>query len=342
VATTSPNSWSSLWPPPPRDEFETFGRDWYPRLVGTLVVCGFTPVAAVALVQATVRRAVRGGFAGGSDACRLLAEEVLERAGRARAAGQVVAPHLIQAGDDPVAAAAAAQPLRERLATVAAQALGLRSRAARPEVLAFALGARAPWEPDDGRPLLSRVVLAAVDRHAPVPDPDLLGRELSRRRRSLVIVGIALAVAMVVAVIVVAAVATRSSSSSSSSSDGAAAAATQGITEWVAVLDVGPSAFALYPGVQALEPVVGPYVFTDRWVCYTGFPSDGVEAATAAAATAAGGGGGDWFLGLGATDRSQLDRVIAAAGRAPLLEARVTQSCAPPPPDHAGTIVVNP
>jgi hypothetical protein len=247
-----------------------------------------------------------------------------------------VAPHLIQAGDDPVAAAAAAQPLQERLATVAAQALGVRSRAARPDVLAFALGARAPWEPDDGRPLLSAAVLAAVDRHAPAPDPDLLGRELSRRRRSLVAVGIALAVAIVVAVVVVAVLATRSSS------DGATPAASQGISEWVAVLDVGPSAAALYPGVRALEPAVGPYVFTDRWACYAGFPSDGIRAATAAAATSAGGGGSDWFLGLGATDRGQLDRLVTAAGRPPLLTARVTQSCAPPPPDGAGPVVVNP
>jgi hypothetical protein len=90
------------------------------------------------------------------------------------------------------------------------------------------------------------------------------------------------------------------------------------IRQWVAVLDVGDNARELYPRAQTVGEIAGVYVFVDRWVCYSGFPSGTPK------------GEGQWFLGVAATDRSTVDGIVARLGQAPLAEAQVEQGCAPP------------
>ncbi len=89
------------------------------------------------------------------------------------------------------------------------------------------------------------------------------------------------------------------------------------IRQWVAVLDVGPSAPALYTQAAAVGKVAGVYVFVDRWACYSGFPAGTSRA------------GGDWILGVAATDRTVVDGIVARLGQTPVVEAEVEQGCAP-------------
>jgi hypothetical protein len=96
------------------------------------------------------------------------------------------------------------------------------------------------------------------------------------------------------------------------------------ITEWVAVLDVGPDARSLYAGAADVGKVAGVYVFVDRWACYDGFPVDAAH------------GRGDWFLGVGAADRSIVDGIVQRLDRTPLAYAQVQQGC-PLPTDVPST-----
>jgi len=61
--------------------------------------------------------------------------------------------------------------------------------------------------------------------------------------------------------------------------------------------------------------VAGVYVFVDRWACYDGFPP-GVPRDR-----------GDWFLGVGAADRSVVDGIVQRLARTPLAYAQVQQGC---------------
>jgi len=91
------------------------------------------------------------------------------------------------------------------------------------------------------------------------------------------------------------------------------------IRQWVAVLSVGPDARSLYAAAADVGKVAGVYVFVDRWACYEGFPDGAKPSAD------------EWFLGLAAPDRSTVDGIVAALGRAPIVEAEVDQGCALPP-----------
>jgi hypothetical protein len=210
--------------------------------------------------------------------------------------------------DDVVAAAVAGLPWRERLATLAH--LGLDDDTlgrGRPDVVAAAVGG------DDSA--AAEAVAEAIEAAAPAPDPGLLPRlQREVRRRQHWSAAIAVAAVVVIGIVVVLLV-------RRDSGQGAGATPPAQITQWVAVLDVGPDAFALYPEVREVGQVAGVYVFTDRWDCYEGFPGREVTEQD------------DWFLGIGAQEKAVVDDLVQRLGRTPSVEARVRQTCVSPAPD---------
>jgi hypothetical protein len=278
-------------------DFADFGRLVYPRLVGTLVLCGMAPDAAVAHVQAIVRRETREGLDGGTEATRLVVQRSLETA---------TPPPVSRAPADAVEEALAPLVWSERLATVGRIALGDMAATVRKLPAPVALDAL-----DDGQ------VRAAVDARGPAPDPELRARLRSHSVRRVLKVAIPVLLVVLVVIIVFTVLAARSPGRSESDR----------ITEWVAVLDVGPDARSLYARAADVGKVAGVYVFVDRWACYDGFSA------------AAPRDRGDWFLAVGAPDRSVVEGIVQQLGRTPLTVARVEQGCAPPPPPTEVTAV---
>jgi hypothetical protein len=271
-------------------DFLDFGRLVYPRLVGTLVLCGMGEEAAVALIEAVVRREVREGLASGTEGTRLVVQKVLEKA---------VPPPVTRAPVDDVERALAPLPWGVRLATVSEPVLGANAGAV-----------RKLSPPDPGR-VPPEVLIAAVDARAPSPRPDLLRGLVRGSVRRWLKVAIPVAAVFVVGVIVVSIIVARASGRSGGGAT---------ITEWVAVLDVGPSARALYPAGAEVGKVAGVYMFVDRWACYDGFPP-GTPTDR-----------GDWFLGVAASDKVVVDDILERLGRTPVVLAQVEQGC-PLPPD---------
>jgi hypothetical protein len=173
-------------------DFNDFGMGVYPRLVGTLVLCGEDPASAAARVQKTVWRNVQGGLAGGREAGTLVVQEVLETARPPKPAREP---------SDPVEAAVAKLPWRNRLATVSHLALGVDTPGAETHRLAGYLSLY------PGSDELVARISAAVDARAPAPDPDLirrLGRHARNRRIRIGILAGLVVVALVVLVILLA------------------------------------------------------------------------------------------------------------------------------------------
>jgi hypothetical protein len=276
-------------------DFADFGRVVYPRLVGSLVLCGMEPAAATAHVEAIVQREVRAGLAGGTDATRLVVQRVLETA---------VPPPVSRGPADDVERALAPLPWGVRLSTVGTIALGDLTATVRTlDPPATLVGV------DDTQ------VRAAVEARAPAPDPDLRQRLRRRSLRRVLKVAVPIAIIVLAVLIVASILAARSAGRSPSAGT---------ITEWVAVLDVGPDARSLYGRAADVGKVAGVYVFVDRWACYDGFPAGTPHE------------GGDWFLGVGAAERSVVDDIVARLGQAPLVFAEVRQGC-PLPTDVPST-----
>ncbi len=289
------------------DPLREFGEWSYPRLVGTLAAAGMPLAEADAFVRRVLRRNLRLGLEGGSEFGAFVRAEVLDRArpprlDRARPPREEATP----AG----AVALALHPLawRERLATLATLVLGDdRLGPGRPDVLAGL----------DGDP--ATIAREAVDAVAPPGDGELVPSvraSLARRRRWTAVV--TAAIVLVLIVIAVLSLSRTRAGSRRGPAPGPQAASGQ----WVAVVRFGPDAFALYPDVARLGQIIGVYAFTDRWACYSGRPH-GVVAK------------GPWFLGIAADDRAQLERLVKQAAVTPITEARLRQTCLPPPPDSA-------
>jgi hypothetical protein len=172
-----------------RTDFDEFGMWVYPRLVGTLVLCGDDAAAAAARVQKAVWRNVQGGLAGGREAGTLVVKEVLERSRP---------PPAERAPVDAVEAAVAKLPWRNRLATVSHLALGVDTPGVEDHRLAGYLG----LFPGSGE--LGPRVMSAVDARAPAADPDLVTRVRRHARRRRIHIGIV--VALVMAALIVAAI----------------------------------------------------------------------------------------------------------------------------------------
>jgi hypothetical protein len=145
------------------------------------------------------------------------------------------------------------------------------------------------------------------------PEPD--GPVRRRNVLRVVRIGVPILVVVLVVILVFTILAARSPGRPQSSGT---------ITEWVAVLDVGPDARSLYARAADVAKVAGVYAFVDRWACYDGFPSGPP------------GDGGQWFLGVGAADRSVVDGIVQRVGRTPLAYAQVQQGC-PLPTDVPST-----
>lgn len=308
----------------PADDARALGTTTYPQLTGALVLCGWEPEAAAAFVRGRIARAVHEGLAGGSAAHRLLVDEVLEHA---------PAPPAPRPAADEVEAALADLAWTDRLATVAVTVFGSRHLGdGKPAEVAAALGVSAdPWAPPEpgGTDLVS-VLRAAVDDRAPAPDPDMLERlqaETARRNR-----WIALAVTVVLVAILVVAIVAASAMARDRRRDTAeppVVTADYAITQWVAVLDTGPTPASLAAAARQLGRIVGVHVFTDRWACYEGFAEGGV------------GDGLPWFLGIGAVEREVVDRLVVDAGVDVLIEAQVRQVCVQPPPTPDVPVLVD-
>jgi hypothetical protein len=164
-------------------DFVDFGRLVYPRLVGTLVLCGMEPATAVRHVVRVVRRELNEGLGSGTAATRLVVQRALESA---------VPPPVTRECRDEVERALAPLPWRGRLATVSHAVLG-------PDAAAV----RKLGPPDTGL-VPPAVLVEAVDARAPAPVPDLLARV--RRRTThrwvrAVIIVIAVVVGVVIATI---------------------------------------------------------------------------------------------------------------------------------------------
>jgi hypothetical protein len=136
------------------------------------------------------------------------------------------------------------------------------------------------------------------------PEPD--GPVRRRTALRILRIGVPILVVVLVVILVFTILAARSPGRPQSSGT---------ITEWVAVLDVGPDARSLYPAAADVAEVAGVYVFVDRWACYDGFPAGSRRDR------------GDWFLGVGAADRSTVDGIVQRLGRTPLAYAQVQQGC---------------
>lgn len=298
----------------PAADPRAIGASVYPRLVGALVLCGWPSDAAAVFVRGRVAHAVHGGLMGGTAAPALLVEDVLDAASP---------PAQPRPPADEVEAALAALPWDERIATVAVEVFGTRRLGdGQAAVVAQALGATTdPWAPpEQGKRDLPGLLAEAVAARSPAPEPDLLERlteETVRRNRWIavaVIVGIL--VVFVVAVLAAAALARSRPEPAPARADGSSPYA---ITQWVAVLETGPTPASLAPRARELGRVVGVHVFTDRWECYEGFDAGQLDDQP-------------WFLGIGAVERDVVDRLVEAAGVEVLLEAQVRQVCVQPPP----------
>ncbi len=271
-------------------DFADFGRLVYPRLAGTLVLCGATPQGAAALVDRVVWSEVRSGLAGGTDATRLVVDEVL---------GRATPPPTSRPPRDDVERALAALPWSDRIAVVSRAALGPMAAAGRAAV---------PPPPVPG--VDDAALRAAVDARAPVADPDYV-RHLSRRHLRKWARPIAAVIAVVVLIGVVATIVAARAHNGRNRGPGT-------ITEWVAVLDVGGSYADLSSGARAIAPVAGVNALIDRWGCYTGFPAGAPRP------------GGEWFLGVADTDRAVVDDIVTRLGRPVVTEALVRQGCPAP------------
>jgi hypothetical protein len=171
-------------------DFVDFGPLVYPRLVGCLVLCGMEPAAAVAHVEAVVRREVRGGLDGGTDATCLVVQRVLETA---------VPPPVTRGPADDVERALAPLPWGARLSTVGTIALGNLTATVR------TLGPPAPLAGVD-----AAQVRAAVDARAPAPEPDLRARLRGHTVRRVLRVAVPIAIVVLVVIIVFTVLAARS------------------------------------------------------------------------------------------------------------------------------------
>jgi hypothetical protein len=294
---------------------EDFGSWGYPRVVGTLVVCGAEPDAAAAHVRSSVRHALTGGLAGGTEGLRALTEEVL---GSAK-----VPPARPPAG--PVETALAALPWADRVATVGTQVLGVQGLGpGRPDEVARSLGARTSgWAPPDlSQPDLATLLAEAVDERAPAPLPSLVPDIQASMRRRRITLSIALAVLLLIGGVLLLILATRDRGGE----DDGARLTSGSITQWVAVLEEGPTPASLAPRARELGRIVGVYVFTDKWACYEGFGADTPRQ--------------EWFLGLASNDKETVDGLVEQVGVTPLVEARVAQTCVQQPPSDGTPVVI--
>jgi hypothetical protein len=290
------------------DAWRSFGHWHYPRLIGVLMLCGHAEAHAEREVQAVAERHVAERSI---DPEALVAEALAATQPPARCPDPGPVGE-VRAERAPLERAVADLAWDERLATVAGLALDDTSLGGgRPDRLASRLASHGVVVA--GPAELAGLVLEEVGRGSPDPAPDLRDRLLASRRhrrirRALVAGAAAAAVAVLVGVVAV--VVRRGEPANGQ-------VAADGIVQWVAVLDVGPDAFSLYPQVVAIGPAAGANVFTDRWACYQGFP-DGTDPHR-----------GEWFLALAAQDKAEFDALVARVGRTPLVEARVTGQCDP-------------
>jgi hypothetical protein len=287
------------------DELEEFGRVRYARLVGALVLCGSDEQSAVRLVESTMQRAVSGGLVGGREMPRLLEDEVLDRARP---------PSAAKVATDDVERAVAALAWPDRLATVASVVLANpRLGPGRPDEVARVLGAQLAGGNgnDPFRPSLATLLTQAVDRRGVAPHPNLFVRvRRTARFRWLSLAAGALAALAVLAVIV--GLALRTGRDENGAGNGATGG---GNRQWVAVLDVGPTSFALAPRAAEVGRVVGVYVFTNRWDCYDAIPPDAVRAR------------GDWILGIAAPSKELLDELVTKLGQPVIVEVDTHDTC---------------